>query len=246
MWSLAEEVSPRVVEVAHTGSTNADLVAAIRGGDACPHLAVLVTKDQRGGRGRLDRRWTTPAGSALAASVALRVSGIPAERRGWIPLAAGVAMAGAAGEQTPGRVGVKWPNDVLVGGRKLCGILAEVADADTVVVGSGVNTRMTAEQRPVETATSFAIEGVEVDEDRLLADYLRRLGELVVRLERGSVRDAVLGACVTIGQRVTAHLPDGGAITGTAVDLDEEGRLVIDAGERVAVASGDIVHLRPG
>ncbi|WP_156760935.1 biotin--[acetyl-CoA-carboxylase] ligase [Microbacterium karelineae] len=245
MWSLAQNVSPRVVEVSHTGSTNADLVAAIRGGEAWPHQAVLLTRDQRGGRGRLDRQWTTPAGSALAASVVLRVGGIPAERRGWIPLVAGVAMADAASAQLASRAGVKWPNDVLAGGRKLCGILAEVADAETVVVGSGVNTRMTAEQRPVDTATSFAVEGADVDEDRLLADYLRRLGELIAQLEGGSVRDVVRDACVTIGQRVTAHLPGGDAVTGTAVDLDEDGRLVIDAGERIAVASGDIVHLRP-
>ncbi|WP_110588484.1 biotin--[acetyl-CoA-carboxylase] ligase [Microbacterium suaedae] len=245
MWSFAEEVSPRVVEVAHTGSTNADLVDRIRAGESWPHLGVLLTRDQRGGRGRLDRQWTTPAGTALAVSVVLRVGRIPAERRGWIPLVAGVAMADAAGAQLSGRVGVKWPNDVLAGERKLCGILAEVADADTVIVGSGVNTRMTASQRPVDTATSFAIEGVDVDEDRLLAEYLRRLGELVAQLEGGSVHEVVRDACVTIGRAVTAHLPGGVTLVGTAVDLDEDGRLVIEADTRHALAAADVVHLRP-
>lgn len=244
MWSLAEAVSPRVVEVPYTGSTNADLVERIRAGDRWPHLGVLLTRDQRGGRGRLDRQWVAPAGAAIAISVVLRVGGIPRERRGWIPLIAGVAMANAVSEQIPG-AGVKWPNDVLLGGRKICGILAEVADAETVVVGSGVNTQMTVGQLPTATATSFAAEGVDSDEDRLLADYLRRLGELTALLERGSVRAAVREACDTIGREVTAHLPDGARLTGRAADLDESGRLVVDDGARHAVSAGDVVHLRP-
>ncbi|WP_221585434.1 biotin--[acetyl-CoA-carboxylase] ligase [Microbacterium sp. G2-8] len=240
MWSLAESVSPRVVDVPHTGSTNADLVPQA---PAWRHLGVLLTRDQRGGRGRLDRAWQTAPGTALAISVVLKVGRIPVARRGWIPLISGTAMAEAVSAQLPA-AGVKWPNDVLVDGRKICGILAEVADPDTVVVGSGVNTRMTAEQMPVPTATSFAAKGVDVDEDRLLADYLRRLGELVAQLERGSVRDIVREHCITIGQEVTAHLPGGDALVGTAVDLDEHGRIVIDAGERHALSAGDIVHLR--
>lgn len=240
MWSQSQSVSPRIIEAPFTGSTNADLVAALRSGEDWPHLGVLLTRDQRGGRGRLDRGWVTPPGASLAISVVLDLSLIPAERRGWIPLIAGTAMAGAAGEQLGG-VGVKWPNDVLVHGRKLCGILAEVATDDRVVVGSGVNTRMTAEQLPVETAASFASLGVDVDEDALLAGYLTRLGDLAERLAHGSVRDEVRESCVTLGQRVTAHLPGGGGITGIATDLAEDGRLEID-GQPIGV--GDIVHLR--
>ena len=241
MWPLSSAVTPRLVEAPFTGSTNADLVAALRGGEQWPHLGVLLTRDQRGGRGRLDRAWLAPAGSSLAVSVAIDAARIPASRRGWIPLLAGTAMAGAAGEQLDG-VGVKWPNDLLVGGRKLCGILAEVATADRIVVGAGINTRMTAEQLPVETATSFEVLGVEVDEDRLLAGYLTRLGALLDTLERGSVRDDVREACITLGQRVTAHLPGGDTLTGTATGLAEDGRLEIDG---TPVGAGDIVHLRP-
>ncbi len=244
MWSLAEAVSPRLVDVEHTGSTNADLLARIRQGERWPHLGALLTRDQRGGRGRLDRRWVAPAGAALAVSVVLRIDAVPAERRGWIPLLAGVAMAEAVSCQIPGAM-VKWPNDVLVGERKICGILAEVATEDTVVVGSGVNTRMTVEELPTDTATSFANEGADVDEDRLLADYLRRLSELTTLVERGSVRTLVREACVTVGHRVTAHLPDGSRLTGRAIDLDEYGRLVIDGASRHAVSAGDVVHLRP-
>lgn len=241
--SAGSAAAPYIVEIPTTESTNADLVAALQSGDDWPHLGALVTRDQRGGRGRLDREWVTPAGAALAISVVLRVDSVPVERRGWIPLAAGAAMVDAIAAQLPGAA-VKWPNDVLIDGRKICGILAQVADFDTIVVGSGVNTRMTREQLPVETATSFAAQGVDVDEERLIADYLRRLGEVVSVLSRGSVRDVVTKRCVTIGQRVTAHLPGGERITGLATGLDESGRLLIDGTSR-PIAVGDIVHLRP-
>lgn len=240
--SAGGAAAPYIVEVPVTESTNADLVAALQSGTQWPHLGALVTRDQRGGRGRLDRAWVAPAGSALAISVVLKVDSVPGERRGWIPLAAGVAMVDAIAAQLPG-AGVKWPNDVLVDGRKICGILAQVADFDTIVVGSGVNTRMTPEQLPVETATSFAAQGVDVDEERLIADYLRGLGELVASLSRGSIRDVVTEHCVTIGQRVTAHLPDGESITGLATGLDASGHLLIDGAPR-PIAVGDIVHLR--
>ena len=247
MWPLSSAVSPRLIEVPVTGSTNADLVNAIRSGEDWPHLGVILTRDQRSGRGRLDRSWVAPAGSSLAISVAIDAAPIPLERRGWIPLVAGAAMAGAAQElldglSGTGPVGVKWPNDLLVDGRKLCGILAEVATAERIVIGSGVNTRMTAEQLPVDTATSFAVLGVEVDEDRLLASYLTRLDTLLTQLEHGSVRENVRAVCLTLGQRVTAHLPGGETRTGIATDLAEDGRLEIEGSP---IGAGDIVHLRP-
>lgn len=232
-----------VVEVPFTESTNADLLAALHDGEHWPHLGALVTRDQRGGRGRLDRQWVAPPGAALAISVVLHVAAVPPPRRGWIPLAAGAAMTDAVTAQLPG-AGVKWPNDVLVGGRKICGILAQVADTDTIVVGSGVNTRMTPAQLPTPTATSFAAEGVDVDETRLIADYLHRLGELMSALERGSIADVVTARCTTIGQRVTAHLPGGERLTGLARGLDDRGCLVIDGVPR-PVSVGDIVHVRP-
>lgn len=232
-----------VVEVPFTDSTNADLLAALHAGEHWPHLGALVTRDQRGGRGRLDRQWVAPAGTALAISVVLRVAAVPLERRGWIPLAAGAAMTDAVAAQLPG-AGVKWPNDVLVDGRKICGILAQVADTETVVVGSGVNTRMTSAQLPTPTATSFAAEGADVDEERLIADYLHGLGEMTRALERGSIADAVIARCTTIGQRVTAHLPGGERLTGIATGLDELGCLVISGAAR-PISVGDIVHLRP-
>src|SRR5690349_2717393 len=127
-YPLAAAVSPRLQVVETTGSTNADVVAAVvEDPERWPHLAVLLTNDQRAGRGRLDRSWTTPAGTALAVSVVVRVPGLPVEARGWIPLIAGAAMTRALAEQLYGTghaARLKWPNDVLLDGGKICGILA--------------------------------------------------------------------------------------------------------------------------
>jgi len=257
-YPLAAAVSPRVQVVETTDSTNADVVAAVIADDAgWPHLSVLVTTDQRRGRGRLDRTWVTPAGTALAASVVVRVGALPVHARGWIPLIAGVAMTRAIAAQLrgiPQAVGLKWPNDVLVEGQKICGILAEAVpgEFDAVVVGAGVNTRMPRVDLPVATAVSFAALGQEADEDKLLADYLSVLDELLAALiaadgdaVAAGVQSAVESACTTLGADVAVSLPDGTTLEGRAERIDAEGRLVVSVGgAEVPVAAGDVTHVR--
>lgn len=255
-YPLTSAVSPRVDVVESTGSTNADLVAAIGAdADAWPHLSLLLTTDQRAGRGRLDRTWTAPAGAALAVSVVVRVGGIPPESRGWIPLSAGAAMTTAVAEQLPSHaVGLKWPNDVLVGGRKICGILAEAVPAhpNVVVIGAGVNTRMTPAQLPVATATSFAAVEADADHDRLLATYVRVLADHLAALERAAGDAAAAGVlagiealCTTLGARVRVSLPGGDTLEGRAQRLDASGRLVVSAnGVETPVSAGDVIHVR--
>jgi BirA family transcriptional regulator, biotin operon repressor / biotin---[acetyl-CoA-carboxylase] ligase len=257
-YPLAAALSPRVQVAETTDSTNADVVAAATEDPAgWPHLSLLLTTDQRAGRGRLDRSWTAPPGTALAVSVLVRIAGIPAVGRGWVPLVAGAAMTRAISAQlraTGHTVGLKWPNDVLVDGGKICGILAEAlpGDPDAVVVGAGVNTRMAKADLPVETATSFEAIGREVDEDRLLADYLTALDEQLAALAaaKGDAAGAGLlgeveALCTTIGSDVRVSLPDGRVLEGRAIRLDAGGRLVVasDAGE-TPVSAGDVVHVR--
>ncbi|MGQ7310513.1 biotin--[acetyl-CoA-carboxylase] ligase [Microbacterium arabinogalactanolyticum] len=242
----------RLLVLPECGSTNAELRGRAADVVAWPHLSALLTDTQTSGRGRLDRTWTTPAGAALAVSVLLRDLPADVELWGWIPLAAGVAMTDAVSAQLPGHeVGLKWPNDVLVDGRKICGILAEVAGG-AIVLGTGINTTMTAEQLPVPTATSFAALGVEVDIDRLLSDYLTGLAAVVDALAQqtdaaaSGLHDAATSRCLTLGQDVDVSLPDGSVLTGRAVRLASDGRLVVDDGRTEhEVASGDVVHVRP-
>lgn len=258
-YPRAAAVSPRVQVVESTDSTNADVVAHLQAApDEWPHLSLLLTTDQRAGRGRLDRSWTTPPGTALALSVVVRVGGIPPEARGWVPLVAGAAMTRAVAAQLEGtahEARLKWPNDVLLDGAKICGILAEVVPGhpDVVVIGSGVNTRMPRSDLPVETATSFEALGLVADEDRLIADYLRALDEQLDALiaARGSAAaSGVLGEvealCSTIGSDVAVSLPDGETLRGRAQRIDEDGRLVVvqDSEFESTVSAGDVVHVR--
>lgn len=257
-FPLASAVSPRLEAVASTGSTNADLTrGAAADRAAWPHLSVIVTDDQRSGRGRLDRTWSTPPGSGLAVSVLVEVGAIPVASRGWIPLVAGAAMARAVGAQVVDAghdARVKWPNDVLIDGAKVCGILAEGVPGhpDAVVIGAGVNTRMTTEQLPVPTATSFAALGLDADEDRLLADYLAGLDEQLRALAIAHGDAAAAGVlaevealCATLGREVRVSLPDGGVLVGRGQRIDGDGRLVVAAGlTETPVAAGDVVHVR--
>ena len=249
----ARRVVPRLEIVASTASTNADLVALAADPVQWPDLAVLATDDQTAGRGRLGRTWTAPAGRALAISVVVRPpGGVPADHWGWYPLLAGAALAEAVRDAGVD-ASVKWPNDVLVGERKLAGILAErLADGSAVVIGAGLNTLLGADELPVPTATSLAIEGAETDQDAVAAAYLERLAELTRRFASSGgdsgasgLASAVRSLCGTIGREVRVELPGGEVITGRADDLDALGRLIIatDAGPR-SVAAGDVTHLR--
>lgn len=256
-YPRAAAVSPRLQVVETTDSTNADVLAAVAADpQAWPHLSALLTTDQRAGRGRLDRTWVAPPGAALAVSVLVRVDDLPAHARGWIPLIAGAAMTRAVAAQLPGSdtVRLKWPNDVLVDGAKISGILAEVVPGhpDAVVIGAGVNTRMSRADLPVATATSFAAIGHDSDDDRLLADYLAALDEQLGALLRtngdagaAGVRAEVEALCATLGKEVEVSLPGGRILAGRAQRIDEDGRLVVASGvEEIPVSAGDVVHVR--
>jgi BirA family biotin operon repressor/biotin-[acetyl-CoA-carboxylase] ligase len=249
---LTRVVSPHVDVRGETGSTNADLRTLATEDPGLPHLSLVVTDNQTAGRGRLDRSWIAPAGSSLAISVLLRDLPETVDARGWIPLAAGVAMADAVTAQLPGHeVTAKWPNDVQVDGHKICGILAEAA-ADAIIVGSGVNTAMTASELPVPTATSFAVAGVDADPDRLISDYVASLAALVGALTTAGDATAsglhatVSERCSTLGQAVRVMLPGEQTLVGTASALDRDGRLLVLAdGVEHTISAGDVVHVRP-
>ncbi|MFG2002498.1 biotin--[acetyl-CoA-carboxylase] ligase [Spirillospora sp. NPDC048911] len=246
--------------VAETGSTNADLAAAAREG--APAGTVLATELQTAGRGRQGRQWTAPARSGLMFSMLLRPA-LPVERLGWIPLLTGVAVASAVRRMTArveaghfgearGDVAVdvrlKWPNDLLVGERKLAGILAEKVD-DAVVVGVGLNVGLREDELPVPTATSLAIEGAPLsDRAPLLRAILRHFEgwyrewtELGGDPETSGLRTAYKDLCATLGRTVRIDLPGDETLSGVASDVDGAGRLVV--GDR-PVSAGDVVHVR--
>lgn len=236
----------RLDVVASTGSTNADLAAAARAGDEAGR--VLATGDQRTGRGRLARSWGAPPDTSFACSVLLAPRR-PMAEWGMLPLLVGMAVTDGVREATGLNAALKWPNDVLVGDRKLCGILCEtVADAPAgprAVLGFGLNVALTAEQLPVPTATSTRLEGSDASATAIL-------GACLVALERwfgfwdagGDIIAPYRERCGTLGRDVVVHL-SGGNVPGRAVAVDAHGGIVIATatGQQTFVA-GDVEHLR--
>jgi BirA family biotin operon repressor/biotin-[acetyl-CoA-carboxylase] ligase len=236
--------------VAETGSTNADVAAAARAG--APEGLVVTADLQTAGRGRAGRMWQAPPRSGLAVSVLLRPA-CPRDTWGWLPLLTGVAVVEPLRAMTGLDLGLKWPNDVLVdGSRKLAGVLAEVADG-AVVVGLGLNVSLRADELPVETATSLALEGSDVvDRDpvlrAVLRDLARRYRAFVAAsgdADRCGLHEAYRSACTTLGRRVRVALPGDRTLEGDALDVDPAGRLVVRTADgRTTLAAGDVVHVR--
>ncbi|MGN6126974.1 MAG: biotin--[acetyl-CoA-carboxylase] ligase, partial [Humibacter sp.] len=183
-FTRSSALAARFVALTSAGSTNEELAGMARQGgrDEWPEFSVVVTDTQTAGRGRLGRAWTAPSGKMLAISVLLwpRDAGITRpDSLGWLPLMAGLAMTRSVRRHGVGAE-LKWPNDVLVGDKKLCGILSElVSDGDgAVIVGAGVNLTLSEAALPVPTATSMTIEGGTASGDDVLADYLSELRSL--------------------------------------------------------------------
>ena len=211
---------------AQVDSTNRVVADLARAG--APDGVVVGADHQTAGRGRRGRTWEAPAGASLLVSVLLRPA--PA----LVTLAAGLAAAGACEAVAGATVGLKWPNDLLVGvagpgGRsgeeaKVGGILTE-AVAGAAVVGLGVNL--------VWAPAGAACLGPEVDRDALLDAYLTALdapGDVLSRYRR---------RCTTLGRRVRVQLA-AETLEGVAGDVDDDGRLVVDGRP---IAAGDVVHL---
>ena len=215
-------------------STNAVAAAA-----PAPDL-VVVGDHQQAGRGRLDRVWVTPEGAALTMTAVVDPG---VEDQWWplVPLVAGCAVARAIG------AAVKWPNDVLLEGQKVCGILVERIQAEgrpLALVGIGINVSQTRDELPVDTATSLLLSGRDTDRTALLGAVLTELRSwlgVLARSRRELVED-YRRLCTTLGQTVRVDLPDGRSLSGLAEDVDDHGRLVVDG---TPVAAGDVVHVRP-
>lgn len=240
--------SPWAVKVIEsTTSTNADVGEAAAAG-AEPGL-VIITDHQRSGRGRFNREWVDVPGTAVAFSALVR-PGRPQAEWGWFSLAAGLAVAAAIRDVSGAgldRVSLKWPNDVLVDGQKICGILCE-SDGVNVVIGIGINTSMATDELPVPTATSLLLAGMPTDKSQLVARVLANLDEILTRWEAtGDLRDDYLAGSGTIGRNVRVIVSETEVIEGRAVGVDHEGELLVETPSGLqSFAAGDVVHLRPG
>ncbi|MEU7768780.1 biotin--[acetyl-CoA-carboxylase] ligase [Nocardia sp. NPDC049190] len=231
-----------------TGSTNVDLIA--RAGEPDADRAVLLAEAQQHGRGRHARTWVSPSRAQIAMSMLLRLPGIEPASLGWLPLLTGVAVVDALRATAGVAAYLKWPNDVLIDGRKVAGILAEVAAGDqgpAVVVGVGLNVSLTEAELPAPHTTSLTLAGATQTDRTVLARAL--LTEFARRFTAWRDRNwattdlaaAYRERCSTIGAEVRAELPGGRTLTGLAGGIDDAGRLLI--GDQ-AVSAADVTHLR--
>ena len=212
--------------MAETGSTNTDLLEQ----PGPPHRTVLVAGHQTAGRGRLDRRWDAPPGSNLLVSILLRDVHDPPSA---LTQRVGVAVAQAVRALTGADARLKWPNDVVLKGRKLAGILAQHVPGGPTVVGLGLN---------VEWAPEGAARlGIGVRPVDVLTELLRQFDALPAAID-----DRYRALLDTLGRRVRVEAP-GGEVIGTALDVEPDGRLVVVDGCAIShrIDSGDVVHLRP-
>jgi BirA family biotin operon repressor/biotin-[acetyl-CoA-carboxylase] ligase len=215
-----------VEHVLQTGSTNADLLATAA---RRPDRSVLVADHQTEGRGRLDRRWDAPPGANLLVSLLFHaVPGDPGELTRRVGLAAVDGCLAVAGVTAV----LKWPNDVLIGDRKLAGILAERSAAGSVVVGLGLN---------VQWAPPGAVRlGADVAPFDVLAAVLAAYDALPADVD-ARYRQAL----ATLGRVVRIEF-SGGVLEATATDVEPDGRLVVvdRCGLTHRVDAGDVIHLR--
>ena len=223
--------------LAEVESTNRVALELARSGAA--EGVVVVAGWQTAGRGRRDRTWEAEAGSSLLASVLLRPR-LPLARAHLAVAAVALAAADACAAVAGFRPAVKWPNDLVVGDRKLAGVLAEV-EGDAVVVGVGVDVAADAPWPP-GAVSAEEVAGRPVAVEALLVALL---GALSSRYgDWPAVASAYRRACTTVGRAVRVDLGDE-SFTGTAADVTDDGHLLVDVGTCLrTVAAADVVHLR--
>ena len=214
---------------------------------------VIVAEEQTGGRGRLDRSFMSPFAQGLWFSVIIRPNFPPMEVS-KMTLVAAVAITKVLRKMGLIHCGIKWPNDILVHGKKMVGILTElnasVEKINYLVMGIGINTTLSKKSLSKElkkTVTSFAMEDVPVQRNQLLAEILQQLEQYyIVAQEQGFapiLEEWKVLSC-TLGQEVKVIASDK-TFSGKAIDLDENGNLLVDTGTAIEkVLAGD-VHIRP-
>lgn len=213
---------------------------------------VVVAEEQTGGRGRLDRKFISPYAQGLWFSIVLRPQFPPMEVS-KMTLVAAVAITRALRKFGMVQCGIKWPNDILVRGAKLVGILTELSASvekiNYLVMGIGINTTLSKKSLPRDlkrTTTSFAMENMTVHRDELLAEVLYQLEyyyDMVKEKGFAPVLEEWKTLSCMLGEMVEVHEPDR-TFVGKAVDLDEDGNLLVQT-ERTTerVLAGD-VHVR--
>jgi len=229
-------------------STNDEVVDLWRAGTG--QVVVLAAHEQIAGRGRLERAWSSQAGSCVAMSVAVPLKVVRDSHLevSALPLYVGLCVVRAL-EQVGFLAGIKWPNDIVVIDAdgtmlKLGGILVQLQD-DVLVIGVGLNVSLTQSELPIPTATSMNLLGCVVSREELIARIVGELSGISSGVSHEWITEYGK-QCVTIGQHVKVTQVAGATVEGIAQDVDAHGQLIVKShAEHVSVSIGDVEHVRP-
>jgi BirA family biotin operon repressor/biotin-[acetyl-CoA-carboxylase] ligase len=247
-FPLLEQSVDRLVVLTTAPSTNAKIKNFLSDGD----VVAVITDHQTQGRGRLGRHWVTKPGESIALSVALPWSTEDQDSSGsWVPLLVGAALVRVLHSHGLGEASLKWPNDVILGQKKLAGILGEWVPSSAVIVGIGLNVDFPPDEPPSPRATALfhhvvAAEGLV---DSILGELVGalRVGLEGLRTEPRDATAAVVSAVMsTLGRSVEVQEPSGTTWRGTAQGLDDSGHLLVmpeGSSQLRAVVASDIEHL---
>jgi BirA family biotin operon repressor/biotin-[acetyl-CoA-carboxylase] ligase len=237
--------------LAETGSTNTECLARARAGDS-GWLWVTAGR-QTAGRGRRGRAWTSEPGNLYASL--LLIDAAPPEKLGALPLGVAVAVHAAVRAVLPpgsAPVEVKWPNDILIGRSKTCGILLEgegLSDGRrALVIGIGINIRHMPDSAPYGV-TRLADHGAAVSPEELFAHLYREMAQVLESFDEGRGTAEIVrrwrNVACGIGEKITVNLPDR-SLVGTFAGIDEAGFLLLDTGRGslMPIAAGDVFFAR--
>ena len=224
-----------------TASTQSDLAELVNASVA-KSGEVIAAEFQSNGRGRLDRTFEAPPQSALLFSFYIAPKRAVSDW-GFISFLAALAMREVITDQLAEKVNLKWPNDILIGDKKVAGLLAQQI-GEGVIVGIGLNVAMSTDELPVPTATSLLLAGSNLlDRNLILSAFLNHFENLFKEWDSGGdFLEKYRQVCSTLGRQVRVEVLGRDSIEGEAVSITAQGVLILKDGTEVNV--GDVVHLR--
>lgn len=231
----------RVKVISETTSTQSEIINNF---SPLQHGDLLIAEFQNNGRGRLDRKFIAPPMRAILFSAFIKPERSISEW-GWLPLVIGVSVAEALSRITGKEFLTKWPNDVLFGEKKVCGILCE-SNYGGVIAGVGINVNFDSSELPVDNADSLnLIMGKSMERDLVLAEVLTQISKNLELWNTSSVElisETYIKYSATIGTEVKVELGNGKVISAKALGISEVGELLLDDGSAISI--GDVTHLR--
>ncbi|NLY42752.1 MAG: biotin--[acetyl-CoA-carboxylase] ligase [Clostridiaceae bacterium] len=231
-------------------STNT--IAKKEAAEGCEEGTIVIAEGQTSGRGRLGRKWVSPPRSGIWMSIILRPDILP-EQAPFMTMLASLATVHAIENVAGVHAGIKWPNDIVLESKKVCGILtemsAEIGHVNYIVVGIGINVNINKSDFSEEIkgmATSLSsVTGRDIDRNELIVKLLENFEQAYMKMRDKDARKMMIneykGYCVTLGRRVKVNLKEE-VIEGTAVDVADDGQLVVrtDDGIKHRILSGEV------